>query len=313
LKRERRYWQDEVQDLDDAIRLDLEEALPTAVTVLTLLGGLETKTKAQELTRRLLPEAGTATAKLLATLLHRLYSAQPGSGRHLGGLEPDLLGEELVWQELQQNLEALHAALDLADHEGSKQLLTVLTRLAQRPERAAEAAAWLKEAFETKLDDLAEPALEVAVVQGDPVGLLLAEVIQERASLELAAHIMDRCGESDLWPSVHLREVALHSTQLVYNQLCELLELVEEPIDEEYTEVVQKGLALIVLKLGNTLGDLGRREEALQATWEAVNLYCLLAQKRPEEFRSDLAMSLNNLGARLGEFDWHEESLLAGC
>ena len=47
---------------------------------------------------------------------------------------------------------------------------------------------------------------------------------------------------------------------------------------------------------GNTLSDLGRREEALEATAEAVALYRQLAAQRPDAFLPDLAMSLNNQG-----------------
>ncbi len=48
------------------------------------------------------------------------------------------------------------------------------------------------------------------------------------------------------------------------------------------------------------LGELGRREESLQAAQEAVETYRKLAQTRPDAFLPDLAMSLNNLSVRLG-------------
>ena len=43
------------------------------------------------------------------------------------------------------------------------------------------------------------------------------------------------------------------------------------------------------------LADLGRREEALAAIEEAADIYRELAAARPDAFRPDLAMSLNNL------------------
>ena len=59
------------------------------------------------------------------------------------------------------------------------------------------------------------------------------------------------------------------------------------------------------------LGDLGRPEEALAASQEAVIIGRELAVARPEEFRPDLAMSLNNLSVRLRDLGRPEEALAA--
>ena len=45
------------------------------------------------------------------------------------------------------------------------------------------------------------------------------------------------------------------------------------------------------------LSELGRREDALAATHEAVDIRRRLAAARPDAFLPDLASSLNNLGA----------------
>jgi hypothetical protein len=47
------------------------------------------------------------------------------------------------------------------------------------------------------------------------------------------------------------------------------------------------------------LFQLSRREKALEASQEAVDIYRRLAQNQPDAFLSDLAVSLNNLGIRL--------------
>ena len=60
---------------------------------------------------------------------------------------------------------------------------------------------------------------------------------------------------------------------------------------------------------GNRLSDLGRREEALAASQEAVDLYRPLAQTRPDAFLPDLAMSLSNLGRDLWNLGRREEAL----
>ena len=64
-------------------------------------------------------------------------------------------------------------------------------------------------------------------------------------------------------------------------------------------------------RLGLVLRGLGRREEALAATKEAVEIYRKLAEKNPEAFLPDLATSLNNLGLILRELGRREEALAA--
>jgi tetratricopeptide (TPR) repeat protein len=57
------------------------------------------------------------------------------------------------------------------------------------------------------------------------------------------------------------------------------------------------------------LSDLGEREAALAAAREAAELYRALAAQRPDAFRPDLAMSLNNLAAMLSELGEREAAL----
>jgi len=63
--------------------------------------------------------------------------------------------------------------------------------------------------------------------------------------------------------------------------------------------------------LGWALSALGRREEALRATQEAVGIYRGLAEQNPQAFLPYLAGSLNNLGNRLSELGRREEALTA--
>ena len=69
--------------------------------------------------------------------------------------------------------------------------------------------------------------------------------------------------------------------------------------------------ARMLTMLGWAFSALGRREEALRATEEAVRHYRTLAQENPQAFLPDLAMSLNNLGAMLSEVGRREEALRA--
>ena len=57
--------------------------------------------------------------------------------------------------------------------------------------------------------------------------------------------------------------------------------------------------------------ELGDREVALAAAREAAELYRALAAQRPDAFRPDLAMSLNNLANMLSDLGEHEAALAA--
>ena len=59
------------------------------------------------------------------------------------------------------------------------------------------------------------------------------------------------------------------------------------------------------------LSDLGRREDALAASEEAVRLNRALAEARPDAFISNLAMSLTTLANRLSDLGRREDALAA--
>ncbi|MFG2807820.1 tetratricopeptide repeat protein, partial [Streptomyces massasporeus] len=59
------------------------------------------------------------------------------------------------------------------------------------------------------------------------------------------------------------------------------------------------------------LADVGRREEALEAASQAVDIRQRLAATNPDAYEADLAMSLNNLGTMLADVGRREEALEA--
>ena len=63
--------------------------------------------------------------------------------------------------------------------------------------------------------------------------------------------------------------------------------------------------------LGNRLSELGRREDALAAAEEAIDICRRLAAERPDAFLPNLAASLNNLGGCLSELGRREDALAA--
>jgi predicted O-linked N-acetylglucosamine transferase (SPINDLY family) len=63
--------------------------------------------------------------------------------------------------------------------------------------------------------------------------------------------------------------------------------------------------------LGGALSALGQREQALEASQEAVDIRRKLAKANPQAFLPDLAMSLNNLGGALSDLGQREPALEA--
>ena len=70
-------------------------------------------------------------------------------------------------------------------------------------------------------------------------------------------------------------------------------------------------LAASLNNIGGDLSDLGRREEALAASQEAVDIRRRLAETQPDAFLPGLATSLNNTGAMLSNLGRREEALAA--
>src|SRR6185503_12116705 len=101
--------------------------------------------------------------------------------------------------------------------------------------------------------------------------------------------------------SVYLREVALAATDMTFRLLREQW---PEPEEDQQAE-----LARVASNLGVRLSLLGRLEEALSTTYEAVEIYRKLA--RTEAFLPNLAGSLSNLGNTLSNLSSLEDALSA--
>lgn len=84
-----------------------------------------------------------------------------------------------------------------------------------------------------------------------------------------------------------------------------------DPGDLGRADALRADLGAALHDFGFSLGALGRREETLAATQEAVAIFRRLADTRPDVFLSDLAKALNNLGGRLNSLGQREEALTA--
>jgi tetratricopeptide (TPR) repeat protein len=105
-----------------------------------------------------------------------------------------------------------------------------------------------------------------------------------------------------------LRELAADLAQQVVDQLRARF---AEPTEADTEGRVQAILATILAHLGVRLSALGRREEALAACREAVDIRRRLALGRPDAFLADLATSLGAHSRALAALDCHKEAAQA--
>lgn len=166
----------------------------------------------------------------------------------------------------------------------------MLTRLAQQDPPAER---WLEQALAKDVERLAEPAINVAIQSGDPIGPVLARVLARNGLSDPA-----RLEALLPYPTVALREVAATILEKEWQALS------EEP--KPWSEETKAEAARIANNLAVRFADLGRREDALAAAAEARDLYRALAAARPDAFTPDLAHALarySEVLARNGDYD----------
>jgi len=257
------------------------------VAAVTLLGGV----RLDELDVL----AATSMCAMDDALSGRLMSYYPRE-HGVGPLEPDLLGEALVYRVLQHKQTRtafLDKVLAGAAPRQVQQALTVFGRIAV--DRPVEARTWIAQVLRSNTPERAAPAFEatLAVAEShvdDVMGQELASALQKQPAIELARAWASRLPRH----TVSLRELKVWA----YEQLKAAAS------DEEES-------ARRAVQLGAAYSELGRREDALSATEEAAGIYRKLAQARPDAFLADLAASLNNLGRDYSALGRREDALSA--
>jgi tetratricopeptide (TPR) repeat protein/nucleoside phosphorylase len=325
--------------------LDLAEFMTSArrvVAALTLRGGAASRDQAEALVDGI----GGPHVSHFVRFLKTLYPGrdeQPGPGRYLGALEPDLLGEHLV-ERVVSNPETPASYLDrVFEGADAQSLMTGLSILARVSLRHEQGTGWIERVLGADVEGRARPAFAAAMALGEesalsPIGDVLAAALHQHGTVVLADEMESRVPEHTVtlravgaWASGRLlaelpednhaeRARVLNN---LGNRLSELgrreeaLAAAREAV-EHYRELARvqpdaflPNLAGSLSNLGNRLSDLGRREEALAAAREAVEHYRELAQVQPDAFLPGLATSLTNLGARLSELGRREEALAA--
>jgi tetratricopeptide (TPR) repeat protein len=289
LRHEARYWHQ--QAIAQALVLD-PSVERLAVAVSCLLGAAD-ETDAAGILARVPDLADSAGLRgRVARWLHDLYPASgtgTGAGEWIGSLRPDRVAEHLVTGELATRPGLLARLTAGLGQERVARALTVLARAALTDERAGGV---LRDAFKAGLEDLAVPALTVAVETSPRVADLLSHALAEGP---VPGSVLDQIADALPYPSFALAPVAAEVLQRL-------------TVRAAAGSSTRAGR---LTSLSNWLSDLGRREEALAAIEEAVTIRRELARARPDAFLPDLAMSLNNQSVFLSELGRREEALAA--
>ncbi|WP_240677884.1 tetratricopeptide repeat protein, partial [Actinacidiphila soli] len=216
-------------------------------------------------------------------------------------LQPDRLAERFIGRRMQDNPGLADHLVPGATDTQASQLLAVYTRAAAHP------------VFHHRLDQaltalcvrhrglLAPPAIDVATQTQAPHPLLDA---------------LRQITDTPATPPPDLEQLADRLPHTSHNLAPFATHLTQHITDHHRTRAHHNpdhlpDLAGSLNNLSGRLGALGRREEALEAITEAVDIRRELARVRPDAFLPNLAASLNNLSADLGDLGQREEALKA--
>ena len=232
-------------------------------------------------------------AEALTAWAHQLYSGPA----YWNPLRPDLLAEQHLADIPQLPALAIAAARLAA---GQRWEARVLIQLLVELTRGAPNQPAVRAALDELLAAVLPRIVDLATTTG-PAELadLASLALQLAPQPDLAALLADQMPEH----SVRLAALAATLTSQRVTQYREGA-LGGEPD-------AANRLAGSLNNLSIRLADLGRREEALAASQEAVTIRQELAAARPDAFRPDLASSLNNLSADLADLGRREEALAA--
>ncbi|MEM9764503.1 MAG: tetratricopeptide repeat protein, partial [Pseudomonadota bacterium] len=296
---ERAHWRRVIDGLSDT----REEEMRRGLSQVTLVAGVETRRAAERLLSSDTDFGDRAPAALPLRELTRCY----GAGRSgIAALEPDLIGEHEVAslgdERLIDACLVWIATLPEPDRRTRRRaVLTVLQRAtrAEHGEVAEEAEAMLAHLIECADLEAMPDIVAVAVETPGRLPMLLEPAINALGVEPLAA----------LESALPEQTVALASVADAVAARRERDARAADPTAR--TEDDEAAFGNLLHERGRTLSGLGRWEEALAATQEAVTIGHRLAASRPDAFEPNLARSLNNLSVDRSKLGRREEALAA--
>jgi len=244
--------------------LDLDPSVQRRAVAAGCLIGADSESAAAGLLRRLPDFAESAERRgQVARWLRDLYPGNApddgGATEWLGSLCPDQAAEQLIVGELTQQPNLVPALFTGLDESRANRALTVLGRAALR---YPDAVPLLARALAADLENLAVPALRVAVETNTVVDRLIADAIADQA---IPASALERIAAAIPRGSLALAETAI----------AVLHRLAYESTDASGERVRRLN------ELSTRLADHGRQEEALAVIEEAAAVWRELARTIP--------------------------------
>ena len=289
LEHEARYWRRKAAGAG----LPEDGALLKPVVAVAALLGAEDFAEAAEMVTRVpdLSDAFQAQRRSWARWLYELYPADP-EGR-LGSLQPDLLAETHVVNQLAAAPGLAQACMRDLPREQAERALTVLARAWAHQ----DAAQWLiAKALDADLDHLAVPAISVAAQTNPMLAELLGQSFEDQqVSRDTLASVVFRTRHPSATPTI---EVLAAPSVAAFKRLA-----------DQSTDDGERADWLV--DLSDFLARLERLGQALAAIEQAIGIYRTLAAARPDPFLPHLFASLNNQANLLADLGRPEEALAA--
>ena len=277
LEHEAGYWRRAAV----AAGLSGDAALVRQLVAAALLLGAGSVEEASDAARRVPALAGSPQDQQLrwARWLAELYPAG-GTGR-LGLLQPDVLAETHVANELTADPELARSCLRDLTPPQAEHALTVLARGAARNQGVRQVIAT---ALRDQLGQLGLPAARVALQASGDLGDVLARAI---AGADAPAEVLADLALALPYPSPALAQAHLAATLQVLDSLPASA---EPEIRAQWDD-----------RAGLLLSELDRHADALRPAREAVAIRRDLAAADHSRYAAGLAASLSSLGARFAE------------
>lgn len=327
LLHEARYWR---RTAKSAGLLNDGAVLKPLVAAAVLLGA-DNEGEAENLVPRV-PELADAVLADRCKWARWLYGLYPGADGRLGALQPDLLAERHVVQQLSINANFARSCLTDLTSQQAERALMVLARAWAHQDAAEQ---FIAAALNDDLATFAIPAADVAISTQSELGQLLAEAFRDApvsldmltrlarsllpypvpyastvladAYIALVSRVLASLS-GDEGPGV-LAEWQAWAGQVLYraNRPADALPHAQKAV-AAYRELAEADpdcylpdLARSLTSLGVPLAQLGPKADALPIAQEAVTVNQELAEADPDRYLPDLARSLNNLGCTLAD------------
>jgi len=306
LNHEERFWGVEVskkmKDKDEWDVVEYKLKLRQLVAAITLRGGAVTKKSVEVLVCSLQLDVVLGD---VAPLLRRLY---PSVTLHIAPVEPDILGEGLVFRTLSAKEDTNKYLSQIFKDNEESAVSTAFALLGRLSADKSAAEKWITQLLQQDVQGHALMALVTALSMIDSkhadtltksphnrIGSALAKSLIKVGTFEIAQYIIARVPKD----SVSLRELAHWAAQKRVDHF------------RSNSGGSSNELAAALITLSNWQHNIGQRESALQSTQEAVKIRRQLAKDRPDSFLPDLAMSLSNLGSDQSALGQREAALLS--